>query len=443
MKITRQPIAKNALVMGLGKTGKSVINFFLDMGIKTVGYDRDPDCSLSGVPKDVDIILGQCPDVAAFDLVVPSPGIPSKEYAKARRALGDIELAFRELDIPIIAVTGTNGKSTTVKMITDLLHSLGHRAMAAGNFGVPALDLLNEELDFAVLEISSFQLETVELFRPHVGILLNLSEDHLDRHGTFQNYVRTKGRMFSRQTQSDVAITSEDNKLCDNLARRGKALQLRFRTKERNFVTTPPCTYVEDQIVKVIGNDFEDEFQISGKITEAVPPENFLASALALESLGLSSRDAFRNLKNFEPLPHRRTTLRLPNEISIIDDSKATNPAAAKAALKLTPGPIVWLAGGRDKGASFLDLANVAQVRAREAVLYGEAANRIAAALDKRIEYVIVEKFETAVALAYSKARHGDSILLAPACSSFDQFQSFEHRGECFQRIAKAVAANR
>ena len=434
------PMPKNVLIMGLGKTGKSAANFFAGMGIKTVGYDQNENCSLSGLPHEMNIVLGRPPNVSSFDLVVPSPGIHPKTYTKARRVLGDIELSFRELNVPIIAVTGTNGKSTTVKLITDLLCSLGHRAKAGGNFGVPALNLLADDLDFAVLEVSSFQLETVEHFRPSVGILLNLSEDHLDRHGTFQNYARMKARIFHKQTKNDIAITSVDDRLCDRLAQEGDAVQLRFGKKEIYSSLNIPNSYMRDHKLNISGQNFSDKFEISKKFTEIIPIENFLASALALESLGISARNAFDKLGDFDPLPHRRTRTQLANGVEIIDDSKATNPAAAKTAIELTRGPLIWIAGGRDKGTDFSDLALVAQTRAREAILYGEAAEKIGSALKDKISYMIVNDFEKAVAVACSRAERGDSILLAPACSSFDQFQNFEQRGQSFKKVAESVA---
>ena len=224
---------QRVLVLGLGVSGKSAAAFCAAEGALVVAADERPEAELEGLgalPASVSVQVGEpFPDAAGFDLVVPSPGVPRERYrARARRAWGDVELAFRALAVPVVAVTGTNGKSTTVCLIEEMLRAAGLRALAAGNLGEPALGLVGRPIDVAVLEVSSFQLETIDAFRPRVSVLLNLSEDHLDRHGTLEEYISAKRGIFARQEAEDVAVLNGDDP-------RVTALQAGIRAEIRSF----------------------------------------------------------------------------------------------------------------------------------------------------------------------------------------------------------------
>jgi UDP-N-acetylmuramoylalanine--D-glutamate ligase len=224
---------QNVLVLGLGVSGCSAARFCADRGARVTAADERPREAiqdLDGLPSSIQLAVGQpLPDPSSFDLTVPSPGIPAARWeGRARRAWGDLELCYRALPIPILAVTGTNGKSTVVRLIEAMAQSAGLRARAAGNLGIPALDLVGQPLDLAVLEVSSFQLESVDAFRPRTAVWLNLSPDHLDRHGDLAGYVAAKSRLFARQSAGDHAVLNADDENVRALVLDGEVERLEF-----------------------------------------------------------------------------------------------------------------------------------------------------------------------------------------------------------------------
>jgi UDP-N-acetylmuramoylalanine--D-glutamate ligase len=426
---------KRVLVIGLGMSGRSAVRFCSERGAEVTGCDQREDCDTRDLPAEPNFVLGQLPDPANFDLVVPSPGVPRDQYASAPLALGDIELTYLATDMPLVAVTGTNGKSTTVTLLAALLSGLRLRVRAAGNLGVPALSLVDQALDIGILEVSSFQLESVSAFRPRVALLLNLSEDHLDRHGSFANYAEAKAAIFKQQGSGDTAITDGGDPLCDRLARSGGARQLRFQTAPHEAKEWDATLANGSACVRTTAG--LEQIDLPEILRKGLPEANLLGALLAVEALGYSAREAVAAAGTFEPLPHRLQEVARISGVRFVDDSKATNPGAAETALQTVPGPLVWLAGGRDKGLAFDSLAEVASRKARSAVLYGEAAPKLAKALSGRLPYLEVRDFDDAVRRAHSESVPGDAVLLAPACASFDQFRSFEARGKRFREIAE------
>ncbi|NNL84330.1 MAG: UDP-N-acetylmuramoyl-L-alanine--D-glutamate ligase [Myxococcales bacterium] len=426
---------KRVLVLGLGTSGRSAAAFCASRGCEVVAADEKLSEPVSGLPKSVSVVLGRLPDLAGFDLIVPSPGVPPARYAGSDALVwGDIELAFRALQVPVIAVTGTNGKSTTVLLLETLLRGLGRRVRAAGNLGVPALSLVGEALDVAVLEVSSFQLETTESFRPRIGVLLNLSPDHLDRHGTLSAYADAKARLFRRQEPSDTAIVDGDDPRCVALAERGAARLLRF---SRSDPAADAWWDGEAACLSATGETIRLEFDEPR--WRAMPRQNLLAALLAVQASELDVRAALPALAGFAALPHRLQEVGCVRGVRFVDDSKATNPAAAAAALEATQKPIVWIAGGRDKQLPLGALMESAKRHARRAVFYGEAAAALAAAAAGSFPADCVAEFDAAVTRGFEHARPGDTLLLAPACASFDQFASFEARGDAFRAIARRL----
>lgn len=429
----------DVLVLGLGMTGRSAAAFCAAHGAHVVACDEltPGDVSLPGV----DVRLGgPFPDPADFDVVVPSPGVPPERYAaRARRVWGDLELAWRALRVPIVAVTGTNGKSTTVRLIEAMLRASGLRAAAAGNVGEPALDLVGEPLDVAILEASSFQLEAIEAFRARVAVLLNVTEDHLDRHGSFEAYAAAKARLFARQRAEDVAIFPADDEPARAVAGVGPARVWTFSTHrpvdEGAWWEAGAIALRRGGATERLSLDFVGEWPLP-------PRENVLASLLAAVAAGAAPSRALRALADFRGLPHRLEPVAEIAGVRFVDDSKATNPGAALRALAAQPGPIVWIAGGRDKGLSFEALADAAASRVRVALLIGEASEKLARALGGRVKSERLPDVEAAVARAAELARAGDCVLLAPACASHDQFRSYAERGERFQLAVRALAGS-
>jgi len=427
---------QRVLVLGLGVTGCSAANFCIARGASVLAADErgeDEVSELENLDDRVDRVLGEpFPDVRDFDLVIPSPGVAPERYReRAQRVWGDIELAYRSLSAPIIAVTGTNGKSTTVRLLEDLLCAAGARARAAGNLGTPALELVGEPLDFAVLEISSFQLETIETFRPVVAAILNITPDHLDRHGDFNTYASTKGKLLANQRNTDTAVLNFDDPTVAALAEGATARVFPFRTHG----PATPGAFLDAGAVVLCKEDAEpirislDAMQLAGLHNR----ENVVAALAVVYAAGVDPVLAADALASFANLPHRCEFVREVGGVRYINDSKATNPGAAIRSLEGFPQDLVWIAGGRDKSLAFEELADAAVKRVRAVVLIGESAKKLEAALAGRVDVRTVASLEDAVQSASQIAQPGDVVLLAPACASHDQFRDFQERGERFR----------
>lgn len=432
------------LVLGLGLSGVSAARFCAARGAQVVAADEGAAApGLAAAVGDIEIrCAAPFPDPAAFDLVVPSPGVPRERWARARRAWGDLELAWRELRVPIVAVTGTNGKSTTVRLVEAMLRAAGLRAEAAGNLGVPALDLVGKPLDVAVLEVSSFQLEAVEGFRPRVAAVLNVTEDHLDRHGTLEAYAAAKARLFARQEPADTAIGNADDPWARKLVEGARARPAWFgRSAGAGMPHAEDAAWTDAGALFLARGGHTLRLSLDDFAGHRLPPrENVLAALLCAAAAGADPQRALGALGAFESLPHRLETVSVEGGVAWVDDSKATNPGAAAFALRAQTSPVVWIAGGRDKELGFEELAEFARGRVRVALLIGEAAGKIARALEGRVRFETPATLEAAVARAAALAEPGDVVLLAPACASFDQFRSYADRGE---RFAAAVHALR
>jgi UDP-N-acetylmuramoylalanine--D-glutamate ligase len=433
---------KRVLVLGLGVSGLSAASFCAQRGASVLAADERPAVAIGGLeplPSQVERQLGApFPDPGAFDLVVPSPGVPRERYAgRARRVWGDLELAFRALEVPIIAITGTNGKSTTTLLVEAMLRAAGFRARAAGNLGVPALGLVGEPLDFAVLEVSSFQLEAVEDFRPRVAVVLNATPDHLDRHGSFEGYLATKARLIAQQGPEDTAVLNFDDPAVRGLAEHTHARVVPFRTQGK---LEHGAFYEAGCIVLAEPGGARERYSLSAlRLPGVHNRENAVAALAAATAAGAPARRAVTAVPSFEGLPHRMQTVARTGGVEWVNDSKATNPGAALRSLRSYESPLVWIAGGRDKGLDFRELAGAAQGRVRAAVLIGEAAGKLEAVLAGRVPVHDARTLERAVCIAARLAQPGDVVLLAPACASFDQFRGFEDRGERFRAAVAAL----
>lgn len=430
-------------VLGLGVSGRSAANFLAARGAHVCAFDErgaDAIDDLASLDPRVDRALGEpFPDMGDFDLVVPSPGIPPQRYRdRSARVWGDIELAYRAIAAPIIAVTGTNGKSTTVLLIEAMLRAAGARARAVGNLGSPALELVGERLDFAILEVSSFQLETTESFRPDVGVLLNISPDHLDRHGNFEAYAKAKDRLFVNQRETDSAIFNLDDPIvaARTSTTRGRVIGFRvsgavdrgaFLDTGAVVLCDPPAAPTRITL---------DGMRLAGHHNR----ENVVAAFAAVAAAGVDPVAASSALATFSGLAHRCEFVAEIDGVRYVNDSKATNPGAAMSSVASFTENLVWIAGGRDKGLGFAELVDAAVGRVRAVFLIGEATEKLRAALANRVEVSGAESIEDAVTRAAKIARPGDVVLLSPACASHDQFRSFEERGE---RFKSAVASLR
>jgi len=435
---------QSVLVLGVGVSGRSAAHFLAERGARVTLADERPADS---IPRQDDLPIGvethfgkPFPELAPFDLIVPSPGVPAARWAgRATRVWGDIELCFRSLPVPIIAVTGTNGKSTVVRLIEAMARAAGLRARAAGNLGIPALDLVGQPLDLAILEVSSFQLESVDAFRPRTSVLLNISPDHLDRHGDLMGYRAAKARIFARQGAGDSAVLNGDDPMVAAIPLPDDVERLEFK----HLGPSPAGAWLDGRNAIVRRGDRTQSIPLDGAPALAHQDDNLLAALLALATLDVDLVAASGALASFEGLPHRCQPVAEIDGVRYVDDSKATNPGAAARSLEALPGPVVWIAGGRHKGGDLAALRESASGRVRCALLIGEAAGTLEQALGDSVECERVGDLARAVERAAAIAVRGDLVLLAPACASFDQFDSFEDRGHQFQAAVNSLASSR
>lgn len=442
---------RRVLVLGLGVTGIAVTKFLAARGARVCVQDAAPEADLTEAlavvrPVAEEIRVGRrCwEDPRGFDLVVPSPGVAP--YGGTLRAALDtgiqvwseIELAYRFLSIPIIAVTGSNGKSTATTLIGQMLRAGGKRVFTGGNLGTPliacAASPQGEEI--AVAEVSSFQLEHVDAFRPRIALFLNLCEDHLDRYRSFEEYAGAKARIFARQTSADLLIhNAEDAKVV--------ALVARAAARRRPFSiarSLPEGIFQRNGVLIRRELGTEEQYGLDAlQITGAHNLENVMAAILAAREAGASPAAVRETMAKFRGLPHRLVHVRDVDGVSYYDDSKATNVGAAVRSIESFTRLVILIAGGKDKGGDYAPLRAAAARAAKAVVLIGEAAPRIRKELGGVVRTIAADNLADAVAKAHEEAEPGDVVLLAPACSSFDMFRSYAERGDLFIRLVKAL----
>jgi UDP-N-acetylmuramoylalanine--D-glutamate ligase len=439
---------RRALVVGFRRTGRAVAALLAARGTRVRVADARPAAALGAAeapPAGVELRLGEDGPalLADVDLVVPSPGVPrAAPVLRAAVAAGipvvsEIELAARALAVPIVAVTGTNGKSTTTTLVGLALARAGRRPFVGGNLGTPLVEAVGRDVDVAVAEVSSFQLEWVDAFRPAVAALLNVTPDHLDRHTSFEEYRDLKARIFARQEPSDWAVVNRDDPEVAAIARRCRARVVTF-----GWEPTASGAWVDrDRVVLRLPGGSEERLSLAAtRLTGRHNVENILAAATVARLAGAPLAAVQEAVDAMEPLPHRLARVGERHGVVFVDDSKATNVGAAAKSLGSVGGPVILLAGGVDKGGSYDALAAAASGRVRLACLFGAARERIAEALgERRIPVERTASLEEAVAAAASAARPGDTVLLAPACASFDMFADYAARGRAFRAAVEAL----
>jgi len=444
LKMVTAAATPQALVLGLGQTGRSVCRYLLGCGYRVQAMDsRDRPPDPSAIPAGVEVIPGgfTAAVVATADLVVISPGIPRNEPVLAALSdtaelLGDVELFARVCRAPVLAVTGTNGKTTVTRLLGKMLADAGLRIEVGGNIGTPVLDLLQRPVpDYYVLEISSFQLETTSSLHPQAAVLLNLTPDHLDRHGSMDQYAAAKVSLILACRHP---VLPRDESLLPRYLE---------RPAWRSFGSGPAIGDAAYGLTtsgqqtsltrgdRVLANS--REFTLAGR-------HNLLniQAALALaESAGVDNRQALTSARRFPGLPHRTELVGIHAGVRWINDSKGTNVGATVAALRSLDGPFVLLVGGQGKGQDFSPLAAVAAQQVCHAIVFGQDRAQLAAVLRPVVAVQEVPNLEAAVVLAGNSAVVGDCVLLSPACASFDQFSSYELRGDRFRQLVRERSA--
>ncbi|MFN2606493.1 MAG: UDP-N-acetylmuramoyl-L-alanine--D-glutamate ligase [Acidimicrobiales bacterium] len=429
-----------ALVVGMGRSGVAVARHLHDRGARVVAVDDAPGDAARIAAARLGIDLVEAPDPARLralvegaDVVVPSPGVPlahpvfTEAVERGVPVRGEVELAFRWSRHPVVAVTGTNGKTTVTALITGMLTSSGIRAVAGGNIGLPLSDAVRRDVDVVVAEVSSFQLWWTDTFRPAVAVWLNLAQDHLDWHPEVADYAAAKARIWAHQADGDLAVANADDPVVAGYAASAPARVERFGTAE-----TADWRVVDGMLSGPPG-----PVMAVSELPRALPHDvaNALAASAAAAAAGATPDGMRAALLGWAALPHRMTLVAEEAGVRWYDDSKATNPHATLAALSGFRS-VVLISGGRNKG---LDLGVLAGGAAavRAVVAIGEAGPEVAAAFDGVRPVTVVDSMDEAVAVAAAAARPGDAVLLSPGCASFDHYRSYAERGDDF---ARAVA---
>lgn len=437
--------ARRALVVGLGASGVGAAQLLLTQGYQVVANDHAPASQFAvppgALPDGVQLVLGGHP-LSLLDgvtLIVVSPGVPANLplLAEARRrgieVIAEVELAWRALAaVPLLAITGSNGKSTVTAMLGAILQHAGLRTAVGGNIGRAASELAQHPAWQAiVLELSSFQLEGCTTLRPTVGVLLNLCPDHLDRHPDMASYLAAKARLFERQEPDDVAVLNADDPAVRHLKPPGQRALF-------SLTDTAVAAHVDGEYLVVDGKRLmrRADVRLLGNHNLA----NALAAALAALRFGVPARAVTEALSTFSALPHRHQLVAERRGVRWVDDSKGTNVGATAAGLAgYPPGTVHLILGGLGKGQDFTPLRRAVAGRVARAYLIGAAAEQIAAALAGAVPVEHCGTLAAAVASAATQVRAGDTVLLSPACASFDQFRDYAHRGDEFARLAGEV----
>lgn len=447
---------KDVVVLGLGRSGMAAASLLRRDGARVVVRDEAYGDLLEERADrlrklGVRVELGnQIDGSARFDLAVLSPGIALERpivrdlLVNKTPVLSELELAYRFCLCPTVAITGTNGKTTTTELIASMLEFCGKRGTAAGNIGHAFSDAVEESagLDALILEVSSFQLEKIEQFRANIAVMLNITPDHLDRYSSMEEYARAKARVFMNQTADDVAVISAES--LEKLQRIGtNGSNLAGGIKSRILTFSAFGRYAD------LWLDARDQQTIWCQLTECRGivlrmdetnlrgihnAENVLATLAVGLAMGLPVAQMREVICSYCPQPHRCEFVAQAHGVTYINDSKATNVDAVEKALRSLPGQVILIAGGRDKGLDFSTIKEVVAEKVKLAIVIGEAQTKVCQAWADVVPCVRAFSMEEAVHVASSRARYGDTVLLSPACASFDMFENYEHRGQEFKR---------
>jgi UDP-N-acetylmuramoylalanine--D-glutamate ligase len=435
---------KRIVVVGAGRSGRSLAEYFLSRGASvTLSDNRSLDQFKEAdqlKEKGLNLDFGGHSEelFIASDLIAISPGVPLDlpVLAAARRlgvpVFGEIEIACREISAPLVAITGTNGKSTTTTLLGGIFLDWGRRTFVGGNLGTPLIEAVGTpDWDWLVVEVSSFQLEAIERFRPRYGMLLNLSEDHLDRYPDMAAYLAAKKQLFLNMAAEDVAVINGDDPLVLELTGDIQCRKVRFSSRG---VPAEGMGLDGGEIVWRMGGE-ERRFPCSQlKLKGLHNLENAMAALIPPLMEGCPPEEAWKSVCAFGGLDHRMVLVRELNGVCWFNDSKGTNVGSVVKSLAGLAPPVTLIAGGRDKGGDYSPLAEMIREKAAHLILIGEAADRIESTLGGLTETLRAASLEEAVQLAHRLTPPGGSVLLSPGCSSFDMFRSYVERGEVFVR---------
>ncbi len=450
--MTMELANRQVLVVGFERTGEALCRFLTGRGARVRVTEQKPAEAFAVKirqwrARGVKFETGghRRESFTKADLVVPSPGVPPIPEIRAAMDKGvpvisEIELAFGFLRGTVIGVTGSNGKSTTATLAHKILKEAGRKAFLAGNIGIPLISFVEKSRDdhLYVTETSSFQLTYTQRFKPHIAVFLNISQNHLDWHGSFEHYHETKKKLVLGLGRNDAAVLNRDDRLVWELAHETEAETYGFSRARR---VRKGCFLKDGWVVCRDGGEErlvrESRILLPGSHNR----ENVMAAALVGRICGVSRPSIRKSVVSFRGLEHRLENVLTVRGVRFVNDSKATTVDATLKALASFDRPIILILGGRSKGGDYAPLRRAVRNKVKSAVLIGEAADMIETALGGIVPAVRVSTYRQAVRAAFAAARRGDVILLAPACTSWDMFRNFEERGRVFKREARLLAA--
>jgi UDP-N-acetylmuramoylalanine--D-glutamate ligase len=439
------------LVVGLGKTGLATARFLSRRGAQVTVTDRRQPSELREAIKEMES-LGVLIEVGGHkketflnsDLIVPSPGVSMymeelvESRAKGIKIVSEIELAAQFFKPPIIAVTGTNGKSTVVTLLGEIFRASNINVFVGGNLGMPFIEAVEsgKSFQYAILEISSFQLEWIEKFRPYIAVVLNITQDHLERYPDFKTYVNTKKNIFVNQKRSDFAVLNADDPNTAEIVKDIRSRIFLFSGKDNlrkgAYLKGNKIIYAIGEIVKEI--EIKNIY-MRGKHNL----ENIMAAVIVSSICNCDEEAMKKTIDEFKGLPHRIQFVREVSGVKYYDDSKGTNVDAVLRALECFSSPVILIAGGRDKESDFSPLKVPVKRKVKTLILLGEAKEKIAQQLQGSTEIMIVKDMKEAVEQAHSIAKKGDVVLLSPACASQDMFADYVERGNVFVHFVRGL----
>ncbi len=433
----RELRGKTVAVAGMGRSGFAAVELLLERGAKPRAVDLNPTEQMRARLASLGVeLFQQSPDAfAGADLIVQSPGVPLETLPADFPVIGELELAGYFLNGPVIGITGSNGKTTTTALTGHILRESGVACQVGGNIGTPPAAMVRTSRpdQWNVLELSSFQLETIQEFKADVAVCLNVTQNHLDRHGTFERYADAKARLFETQREDGFAVLNLDDPVCASFARRTRAAVQWFSSKQAVPTGFALCG---DKIVSG-GEALMRRQEIPLRGLHNV--ENVMAAACAARIVGATLDQIAAAVKTFPGVEHRIEFVCSIDGVDYYNDSKATSVDATLKAIDSFAGGLWIILGGKDKGSDYSPLRSALRRKGRAALLIGSAAEKIADHLNGALPLIRCGDMETAVRTAHRQARPGDTVLLAPACASFDQFRSFEHRGEVFKELVRKL----